>query len=167
MSAPVAKDVLVLKLHLRSDPKMLCVIRAAVGEMASSVGFEASQVRAIVLAVDEAMTNVIRHAYRGRFDRPIEVCFYRGQEKSGESILDSLEIRIVDQGEPVNLEELRGRSLDEIRPGGLGLHFIRETMDRVTFRHVRGRNYLRLIRFLTPAKDTHEGDAECRLPRGD
>jgi serine/threonine-protein kinase RsbW len=164
MTAPVAKDVLVLKLHLRSDPTMLCVIRAAVGEMASSVGFDEKEVRSTVLAVDEAMTNVIRHAYRGRFDRPIEVCFYRGQEKTGEGIRDSLEVRIVDQGEPVNIEELRGRALDEIRPGGLGLHFIRETMDRVTFRHVRGRNYLRLIRFLTPAKpgDTHEGALECR-----
>ena len=143
---------------------MLCVIRAAVGEMASSVGFDASQVRSIVLAVDEGMTNVIRHAYGGRFDRPIEVCFYRGQARDGDGLRDSLEIRIVDRGEPVNIRELRGRSLDEIRPGGLGLHFIREAMDNVSFRHVKGRNYLRLIRFLTPVKpgDTHEGDLECR-----
>jgi anti-sigma regulatory factor (Ser/Thr protein kinase) len=157
------KSNLVLKLYLLSDPKTLCVVRATVGELATLIGFPPEEVRSIVLAVDEAMTNVIRHTYLGRVDRPIQVAFYRGPAKSGEGMGDALEIRLVDKGAPVDPEKLRGRALDEIRPGGLGLHFIREIMDSVTFRHVRGRNYLRLIKFLTPAKPGKtRGDLECR-----
>ncbi len=151
------KSNLVLKLNLLSDPKTLCVVRATVGEMALTVGLSEAEARSLVLAVDEALTNIIRHAYRGSFDRPIEVFFFRGQERDGETLKDALEIRIRDQGAPVDPDKLRGRALDEIRPGGLGLHFIRQTADIVTFRHIRGRNYLRLIKFLKPPKGDSAG----------
>jgi anti-sigma regulatory factor (Ser/Thr protein kinase) len=114
-------------------------------------GFRDAEVRSIVLAVDEALANVIRHGYKGAVDRPIQVSFYRSPVKGAK---DALKIQIVDQGVPVDSEKLVGRSLDDIRPGGLGLHFIREIMDSVTFRHVGGRNYLRLIKSPTPAKSS-------------
>src|SRR5277367_3145118 len=72
---------LVLKLSLLSDPKLLCVVRAAVGEVAFTTGFTEAEVRSVVLAVDEALANVIRHAYHGSHDRPIQIAFYRGQTK--------------------------------------------------------------------------------------
>lgn len=148
------KSKLVLKLSLLSDPGLLCVIRATVGEMAVTVGFAEAEVRSIVLATDEALANVIRHAYKGRLDRPISISFHRGQTAQGAEICEALEIRVVDHGTPIDAGRLVGRSLEDIRPGGLGLHFIRETMDSVTFRHAGGRNYLRLIKSLTPAKSS-------------
>jgi anti-sigma regulatory factor (Ser/Thr protein kinase) len=138
-----------MKLDLLSDPKMLCIVRAAVGELAVTVGLPPEDVRSLVLAVDEAMTNIIRHAYLGKLDRPIEVSFHRGPVKHGEAMKDALEICLMDHGVAVDPAKLRGRELDEIRPGGLGLHFIRQTMDDMTFQHLRGRNYLRLVKFLT------------------
>ena len=146
------RSTLLLKLSLLSDPRMLCAVRAALGEVAVVFGFKDAEVRSIVLAVDEALANVIRHAYQGAFDRPIQVSFYRGQVKAEGAARDALKIQIVDRGVPVKHERLVGRSLDDIRPGGLGLHFIRETMDSVTFRHAGGRNYLRLIKSPTSAK---------------
>ena len=144
---------LVLKLSLLSDPKLLCVVRAAVGEVALTTGFTEAEVRSVVLAVDEALANVIRHAYQGSHDRPIQIAFYRGQTRAeGGTRREALMIQIVDRGVPVEPERLVGRALDDIRPGGLGLHFIREIMDSVTFRHIGGRNYLRLIKSVTPAK---------------
>jgi serine/threonine-protein kinase RsbW len=151
------KSNLVLKLSLLSDPKLLCVVRAAVGEMATSVGFLQSEVRSMVLAVDEALANVMRHAYLGQSGRPIQISFYRGQFETSEGARDGLEIRLVDQGVPVDPDRMRGRELDDIRPGGLGLHFMREIMDSVIFRHVKGRNHLRLIKFVTPAKPSSRG----------
>jgi len=153
------RTTLLLKLSLLSDPKLLCTVRAAVGEMAVIFGFGDAEVRSIVLAVDEALANVIRHAYQGAFDRPIQVSFYR-QVNSGEGVPDALKIQIVDRGVPVEAERLVGRSLDDIRPGGLGLHFIREIMDSVTFRHAGGRNYLRLIKSPTPAKPSGTEEEE-------
>jgi anti-sigma regulatory factor (Ser/Thr protein kinase) len=147
------RNTLLLKLSFASDPKLLCTVRAAVSEMAVIFGFGEAEVRSIVLA------NVIRHAYQGAFDRPIQVSFYR-QVRSGEGVPDALKIQIVDRGIPVEAERLVGRALDDIRPGGLGLHFIREIMDSVTFRHAGGRNYLRLIKSPTPAKPSGTEEEE-------
>ena len=49
-------------------------------------------------------------------------------------------------------EKLRGRRLDEIKPGGLGLHFIRQSMDVVEFKRAQGANLLRLIKYLEVEK---------------
>jgi anti-sigma regulatory factor (Ser/Thr protein kinase) len=43
---------------------------------------------------------------------------------------------------------LCGRPLEEVKPGGLGLHFIRESMDTVEFRRKIGKNQLRMLKFL-------------------
>jgi serine/threonine-protein kinase RsbW len=51
----------------------------------------------------------------------------------------------------VDPSKLRGRRLDEIKPGGLGLHFIRQSMDVVEFKRAHGSNLLRLIKYLQPA----------------
>ena len=158
--AQLKRSELVLKLSLLSDPKLLCVVRAAVEEMAVTVGFRDAEVRSIVLAVDEALANVIRHAYLGAYDRPIQVSFYRDRLGTGEGEHDALKIQIVDRGIPVEPERLVGRALDDIRPGGLGLHFIREIMDSVTFRHAAGRNYLRLIKSPTSAKPSGTKEEE-------
>jgi anti-sigma regulatory factor (Ser/Thr protein kinase) len=46
------------------------------------------------------------------------------------------------------------RALEEIRPGGLGLHFIRQSMDIVEYNRVNGTNRLRLVKFVhTPQPD--------------
>jgi anti-sigma regulatory factor (Ser/Thr protein kinase) len=139
---------------------MLCVVRATVGEMAATSGFAPEDIRLIVLSVDEALTNVIRHAYGGATDRPIRLLLQHGQTKRGNRMCDALEISVVDQGAPVEEEKLHGRELEDVRPGGLGLHFIRETMDSVIFRHSKGRNYLRLIKLLPTTTDA-AGEFTC------
>ena len=92
------RSTLLLKLSLLSDPKLLCAVRAAVGEVTVMFGFRDAEVRSIVLAVDEALANVIRHAYHGAYDRPIQVSFYRDRVKTGEGVHDALKIQIVDRG---------------------------------------------------------------------
>ena len=130
---------------------MLCVVRGALGPLTETLGLSPEACRAVVLAVDEALTNVIRHAYLGRTDKPIEVTFRRCQALGDEGLRDALEIELEDHGIPAKAEEMQGRSLDEVRPGGLGLHFIRENMDSVKFSYEDGKNHLHLIKFLEPA----------------
>jgi len=148
----MSRSVLLLKLELQSNPEMLCVVRHALGQLAETLGFSTTECREIVLAVDEALTNIIRHAYRGEGGRPIRATFRRievlldGRQKKG------LEIVLEDRGMKVDGEKLCGRSLEEVRPGGLGLHFIKESMDTVEFRRKFARNQLRLIKFLNVPK---------------
>ena len=139
---------LLLKMGLRSRPESLCIVRGAVMQLTEMLGFSEPECRAVVLALDEALANVIRHAYAGNPKRPIEVSFrlirapWRGASRA------ALEIVLVDRGRKIDRPKLRGRLLEDVRPGGLGLHFIRQNMDAVEFRRTAGRNRLRLVRFL-------------------
>jgi serine/threonine-protein kinase RsbW len=144
----VDRRSLLLKMELRSNPETLCVVRGALGQLAERLGFSESECRAVVLGVDEALTNIIRHAYAGQPEQPIEVWFHRIQVPSRGAGIEALEIILLDQGKKLDEAKLSGRALEDVRPGGLGLHFIRETMDEVEFSHTDGRNQLRLVKIL-------------------
>lgn len=144
---------LLLKLELLSDPNLLCVVRATIEELTELVGFQAPERRSVTRAVDEALTNIVRHAYRGQTGRPIEIVFRRVPRRPASKRGDGLEILLSDRGPAIDPAKLRGRRLDEIKPGGLGLHFIRQSMDTVKFTRARGVNRLRLIKYLQDAKE--------------
>ena len=117
-------------IQITSEPRCFCVVRAAV-EAAALVydlgPFEAGQVK---LAVTEALANVARHGYKGRPDQPI--CIKLAPAQNGQQ--RGLTIEIEDECLDVDLRQIKGRPLDEIRPGGLGVHIIREIMDHVEYR---------------------------------
>jgi len=71
-----------------------------------------------------------------------------------------IEIVLSDSGAAADVEKLKGRSLDEIRPGGLGLHFIKQSMDVVEFSRKRGKNFLRLVKFLTVPRQDRSREGE-------
>jgi len=127
---------------------MLCVVRNALAELAAKLGFSEPECRAVVLAVDEALTNIIRHAYLGDAEGPIEATFRRIQVPRDGRSGEALEIILEDRGVTVNPKKMCGRALEDVRPGGLGLHFIRESMDTVEFSRRWGRNQLRLVKKL-------------------
>ncbi len=71
----------------------------------------------IVLAADEAVTNIIRHTYKSVTDKPIIL--------SAEISDGHFHLRLRDYGPPVDMETLKGRALEDIKPGGLGLHLLK------------------------------------------
>lgn len=137
-----------LKMELSSNPDTLCVVRSALEPLAQMLGFSEPECRAVVLAVDEALTNIIRHAYQGKAHQPIEISFRRIQAPQDGARRPALEILLEDRGIRVDGSKLCGRDLEDVRPGGLGLHFIKECMDAVEFRRRWGHNELRLVKFL-------------------
>ncbi len=135
-----------LRMTVTSDLESIPKARAASEQMALRIGFSAEQARMITLTIDEALANVIQHGYRGVGGKPIHitigpVCV---EGRSGMGIL------IRDQAEPVDPATIRGRDLDEIRPGGLGLHLMKSVMDKVL--HTPGETgmVLEMIKFLSP-----------------
>jgi anti-sigma regulatory factor (Ser/Thr protein kinase) len=117
--------------------------------LTETLGFPAVQCRSITRAVDEAVTNIVRHSYGNRLDQPIAMYFRRAQRRRerGE-IEDGLEILVCDRGPAIDTNNLRGRPLEEVRPGGLGLHLIRQAMDTVEFTRKGPTNQLRLVKYL-------------------
>jgi serine/threonine-protein kinase RsbW len=152
---------LLLKLELRSDPNMLCVVRGAMERLTDVFGFSAAECRSVTRAVDEAITNIMRHAYQNHPDQPIEMRVHRLAHRVAKHAKtthgDGLEVVLTDRGPAVDPSKLRGRQLDEIKPGGLGLHFIRQSMDVVQFKRTRGVNLLRLIKYLQPGDAVQTG----------
>jgi len=144
----MSRSRLLLKLELQSNPEMLSVVRQALGQLAETLGFSSAECRAVVLAVDEALTNIIRHAYDGEGKRPIQALFHRIEVRRDGEQRKALEIVLEDSGKRIDQARLCGRPLEELRPGGLGLHFIQECMDTVEFRREKGKNQLRLVKLL-------------------
>ena len=78
----------------------------------------------IVLAIDEACQNVVRHAYKDK-DGNVAIRL-RFQNKE---FIVSLE----DDGTPAIPEKIKPRNIEDIKPGGLGTFFINQIMDSVSF----------------------------------
>jgi anti-sigma regulatory factor (Ser/Thr protein kinase) len=136
-----------LRLELPSDPEILCVVRSAVMSLTEELGFAAAESRAITRAVDEALANIIRHAYGGRPGQPIELLCRRMEDRIGGRLRAGLEIVLVDQGAAADRNKLCGRSLDDVRPGGLGMHFILDGVDVMEYKRQTRRNRLRLVKY--------------------
>jgi len=141
-----------LMMTLCSNPRLLSTVRGAVEPLAEMLGFPAAQRRSITRAVDEALTNIVRHSYGNRPDRPITLYFRRARRRRGNSVEQGLEIVLCDHGPAVDPDKLRGRPLDELRPSGLGLHFIHEAMDTVEFTRKGLTNRLRLVKYLAEVR---------------
>lgn len=114
---------------LTSDTAHMASLRDVVTNAAGKVGFDDLTVSQIVLAVDEAVGNVIKHGYEGRSGNPIEVTMNSVRLAEG----PALEIEICDCGRQVDPSTIVGRDLEDIRPGGLGTHIIRNAMDKVEY----------------------------------
>jgi len=143
---------LLLRLELPSDPGLLCAVRGAVERLTESFGFSAEECRAVTRAVDEALTNIIRHAYCGRPDRPIELIFRAVEAQADQNVSGGLEILLCDRGPAIKPDQMCMRALEEVKPGGLGLHFIQQSMDVVEYKRANGTNRLRLVKYVHAPK---------------
>ena len=156
---PLAQDAEISISETTTYPaqfKSLDKVRACVGRVAKTCGFKPSDVYNVQLAVDEAFTNIIEHAYGGESQDEIDCsCQY----KDG-----ALTIILWDRGRSFNPSEVPEPDLDtelENRQiGGLGLYFIHQLMDEVEFtfvpatREKRGYNVLKMVKYKEKEKKT-------------
>jgi serine/threonine-protein kinase RsbW len=114
-------------LRLAAETENLAEIRCFVEEMASTLGLDPAMIPNVILAVDEAVSNITAHGYQGQGGVvEIEV----GREE------DALVIRIRDEAAPFDPTIVPPPDLtmplEQRTPGGLGIHLIRQTMDEMT-----------------------------------
>ncbi|MGC9454492.1 MAG: ATP-binding protein [Phycisphaerae bacterium] len=139
-----------IRILLWSVPAQLAVVRAAVEKACESIGFDGREVGRIVLSVDEALANIIRHAYDCADDQPIEAVL----TVLGDGGPEGVEIRLRDYGRAADTSKIKSRELDDIRPGGLGVHIMNECMDSVTYEHPEGGGtLLTMTKMLPDAKE--------------
>ena len=113
------------ELRIESRPERLRLVRAVVHSAMELVGADPEVTECVVLAVNEACANVIRHAY--------------GPEQAGEIVLeilnnrDEIRFRLMDFAPPVDRSRVCSPAPGPLRPGGLGVHLIHQIMDEAGF----------------------------------
>lgn len=131
-----------IRVELLSNPIYLCGARELVGSVAKRLGFDDLDCSKIALAVDEALCNIIRHGYQRRTDRPIWISIWPVENGGGKPA--GIKIVIEDEAKQVEPVKMQGRELTDIRPGGLGVHIIREVMDEAQYERREGGEGMRL-----------------------
>lgn len=128
----------------KSTTTALSEVRQFVNENAVSFGFGDKEVSEITLAVDEACTNVIKHAYKGDPNNEFEVRIVAGGIEFQVVVRDwGASFRPEEVPLP-NIKEKMGRH----KAGGLGIFLMRKLMDTVEYRGKEAANEVRLVRYL-------------------
>jgi serine/threonine-protein kinase RsbW len=122
------------KLNVKSSTENLAEVRNFVAEHAEKHGFTPKQISDIRLAVDEAFTNIIKHAYQKDDSKPVYLELLFDDEK--------LCVLLSDQG---NSFKARNYKLPDIKEqikkkkrGGMGVYLIHTLMDSVTYKSDSG-----------------------------
>ena len=120
--------------------------RALIAALARA-GVDTDTRQSLVLAVDEACSNVIRHGHGGCSDALMRLML----RKEGDDLIFDL----LDEAPVADAEQLRPRDLSECRPGGLGINIIDSLMDRwsLTPRGDGGGNHLEMVKRMVLEED--------------
>ena len=111
-------------------------------QIAQKAGFDSFAVYSIEMAVDEACSNIIEHAYGGEGNGDIRCTCILGD--------NNLTITLQDQGKSFDPSKVPhpnlSSNLDERLAHGLGLYFIRKWMDEVSFKSTEAENILTMVK---------------------
>ena len=124
-------------LTVPSQPKYLYIVRSALYPLLLGAGFGKRDARRIVLAVDEACSNIIRHAYE---EDPSGTITVTATDAAGQ-----FTVRLRDYGRKADPSSIAPRNLEDVRPGGLGTHFMGQVFDTVTYDTSEGEGTLLIL----------------------
>ena len=113
-------------LEFSSCAENLAKVRAFVRQFLGCTSLAECDAELLVLGVDEACSNIIRHAYQRHAEsQPIILCC--------EQLRKGVRFKLRDFGNQINPATFNGRPIDRIEPGGLGLHLMRRAFDHVDY----------------------------------
>lgn len=128
-----------------SRTDVLQEVRSLILKAAAAFGFDEEESSRIALAVDEACTNVIKHAYGLNPNRSFTVTVTGSGGK--------FEVVVQDQGRSFNPADIKKldvvQHLRQYKRGGLGVHLMRTLMDEVEYTSGgQNGNFVRLVKYL-------------------
>jgi serine/threonine-protein kinase RsbW len=134
-------------LHVPSSTENLSMIRDFVRSIGLQVGMSDLEVARLEMAVDEACSNVMEHAYNA--DSTKEVSIRAAVDEN------ALRIVVIDTGKGFDPSAVEQKKLEDLisakRTGGLGMRLIKSFMDEVHYAMVPGvKNELTMVKKLKP-----------------
>ena len=137
-----ALDHAEFRLTIPSQTKYLNLVTGLAKRAAVAAGMDDATAAKVSIAVDEAVTNVILHAYQGEADHSVELQL--------RFTAAALEIHIWHTGQGIKDDQIvlpdPREYVKHPRKGGLGLLLMSRFMDEVRFREESGRNECCLIK---------------------
>jgi anti-sigma regulatory factor (Ser/Thr protein kinase) len=114
-----------LELKIVSDPAHLAPARKAIETFCREHGLGDKAADDMGLCFNEAMANIIRHAYAGRHDQPVVAVVT--------DLGDAVQLSLRDWGIGIRPPVNPARDKDPLVPGGLGLICLRQLLDEIRF----------------------------------
>ncbi|NQT26043.1 ATP-binding protein [candidate division KSB1 bacterium] len=139
----MTKKTLEYSVKLPSHTDNLELIRTFVAGVAKKVGFQSEDINKIELAVDEACTNVVEHAYKEKENENIDVAIQIDYQK--------FTVVVTDKGKRFSPADIDIPDMDqylaELRVGGLGIYLMKTLMDEVQY-HTGpdGKNRVKMVK---------------------
>ena len=117
-----------IEIHFLSRPQYLCMIRGAIEALSRRLGMDEESANRVVLAVDEAITNVIRHGYENADDRPIRLKITQTTRFGREGLWF-----VIEDESKTDPAVIKPKPEQNTEPGGMGVRIIIEAMDEVQY----------------------------------
>lgn len=129
----MSKSTTTYSISVQASTKHLAEVRNFVAKHASDFGFKKQDVADIRLAVDEAYTNIIKHAYKNDAHKSVDIELGYNSSEFWISLLDT-----GDAFDPTNYSKPDVRKkIKEKKRGGVGVYLIKKLMDHVEY-HTEG-----------------------------
>ena len=131
--------------RLPSQTDNLELIRTFVAGVARKVGLHDEDINKIELAVDEACTNVVEHAYKDKENENIDVAIQIDYQK--------FTVIVTDKGQQFSPNDIQMPDMEqylaELRVGGLGIYLMKTLMDEVQYHtDEEGKNSVKMVKHL-------------------
>lgn len=129
----MSKSTTTYSISVQASTEHLAKVRNFVAQHAAEFGFKKQDVADIRLAVDEAYTNIIKHAYKYDEKKSVDIELGYNSSEFWISLLDT-----GDAFDPSNYSKPDVRQkIKEKKRGGVGVYLIRKLMDGVEY-HTEG-----------------------------
>ncbi|WP_163971709.1 anti-sigma B factor RsbW [Oceanobacillus halotolerans] len=120
-----------IEMKIPSKAEYVGMVRLSLSGVASRMGFTYEEIEDLKVAVSEAITNAVTHAYQNEEQGEVTIGFGVYENR--------LEVMVADRGESFSLRDVKGgigpfqstESVENLREGGFGLFLIEALMDKV------------------------------------
>ena len=129
-------------LSVQASTKHLAKVRHFVAGHASKFGFNQQQVSDIRLAVDEAFTNIIEHAYQNDEQQSVKIALGQNGKTFWISLFDSGKSFSLDDYKEPDVEQ----KIKQKKRGGVGVYLIKKLMDNVEYLREGPQNEIRMTK---------------------
>jgi len=149
------------ELVVPNDTQYLATVRGEVTKVVEQSAFGPRDQKLLILAVDEAVTNIMEHAYDNDLEGELDV------ELILEADASRFEVVIRDSGKEfdpsaVDIPDITAH-VSKGQKHGLGIFLIRQIMDEINYTYVHGeKNQLQMIKYVDRAKRTDPAAAGGR-----